>query len=86
MKPDDTGTVKSDQLHYIDTNYLATVHIRFSQSKDAEPINFEIRREKRSRVVFTLWESEKKNAVTFVNLGYTHDDGAVAGVRFIWRF
>jgi hypothetical protein len=67
-----------------DKRYLATVHIRFSDAKDATPISFDIRRDKRSLIAAKLWQTEKASAV--MHLGYTRHDGPIAGLRFNWRF
>jgi hypothetical protein len=68
----------------VDKRYLATVHVRFSEAKDATAISFDVRRDKRKMIVAKLWESEE--TVTTMHLGYTRSDGAIAGFKFNWRF
>lgn len=67
-----------------DKRYLATVHLRFSEAKDARAIIFDVRRDKRKMIVAKLWESEE--TTTMLHLGYTRSDGPIAGLRFNWRF
>lgn len=67
-----------------DKRYLTTVHIRFSESKDATPLSFDIRRDKRSLIAAKLFESEQ--TVTTMHLGYTRGDGPIWGFKFNWRF
>lgn len=65
-----------------DKRYLTTVHIRFSESKDATPLSFDIRRDKRAMIAAKLFETEKTSTV--MSLGYSR--GPVVGCRFSWRF
>lgn len=68
----------------VDKKYLTTVHIRFSESKDVSPINFDIRRDKRSMVAAKLWEGDKSKVI--MHLGYTRGDGPIIGAHYSWRF
>ncbi len=77
------NTSPSGQGH-VDKGYLATVHVRFSDSKDAVPINFDISKKKTEMVTFTMWEEKESNSV--VHLGYTHSTGGVASIKLTWRF
>lgn len=67
-----------------DKKYLATVQVRFSESKDVAPLRFDIRRDKRKFITAKLFETEKTS--TTFNLGYTRSDGPIIGCRFSWRF
>lgn len=68
----------------LDKRYLATVHIRFSESKDVSPLSFDIRKDKKSMIAARLFQTEK--TVTTLSLGYTGRTGPIVGCRFSWRF
>lgn len=70
--------------HATDKGYLATVHVRFGESKESGQISFDIRKEKSDRIVATLWQSEE--TVTTLHIGYSLGQGASIGARFRWSF
>lgn len=78
-KPDATQATDTK-----DKGYLATVHVRFGESKDSGQLCFDVRKEKSDRVVAKLWQSEETS--TFLHLGYSQGEGASVGTRFIWHF
>jgi len=82
--PLSSASGSSEQSKFIDKNYLATVHVKLSNSSDAVPIKFDVTRNKRSFLTFVLWESDQ--AKSFVHLGYTSSDGLITGVQLRWHF
>lgn len=69
-------------IHTGGSGYLATVHVYFSDN--GSPATFDIHRNKSDLVSFNVQQGEQTS--TYMHLGYTHDDGAIAGLRFTWRF
>ena len=78
-----TFSSKTGTYEKPDKRYLASVHVRFSDSKDSTPLSFDLNRDRRRLISARLFESEETS--TTVNIGY-NSDGPIAGFKFNWHF
>ena len=62
--------------------YLATVRIQYSDT--SVPVSFDIHRNRADFMSLNMQQSQTTS--TSLHLGYTGSEGAMAGLRFIWRF
>ncbi len=67
-----------------DNRYLATVRIRLGDSPASKQVRFDVTRDKNRLVSFHMRETQE--TLSILHLGYTRSEGAVAGMRFTWRF
>jgi len=68
-----------------DKIYLATVQIRFSDSKETPPVRFDVQKDKKALIAARLFETEE--TTTILHLGYSdHVTNPSVGIRFTWHF